>query len=525
MTALAGLIHTLKPNESAPLQDQIRALLGVCQGTIWIAPDVSVALGYAGTPVLDLTADGIQPRTSNDGRMTAALDGYISNALTLRRELEDLGTRFRGHGDAELVAEAASRWGLNRLLQKIAGAFALALWDQEARALHLVRDRLGLRQVFVRRESNHVAFASDSAAFPGTAINMEAARQYLQFGYVRSPLTLRQNVHAIPPGHRLMLQTKDNDLPDTEAYWSPATALEENALRNQDAEIRMLQIDRLRQNLIKEAIHMDVPFAFFNDGNNDSYALGAMLERGSDKPFKTYPMAALNGATLQTACDGLSHMPEPTANPLAPAWWTTFQKIKDQAPVVMAATDIVQIAPLNNDRSESLRDKLLSFFPEKIRRLKDRARDAYLSRHRQWADLGGEMPVWLEPRLDMSNAQRLAFFDFCDRMVGERLPAMARVAAAASLELRLPFADARFLDVGWPRLSNTSVAPFAIWLRGPLRPRMQDFLTQNQLQRLGLENTQTLFEAWDRFLKGEDGASQALWTLMTLLAWSSKQLK
>ena len=153
MSFLAGLVFRQIPTTPDAVRRAGRALVdaGSSRGAddtgVWA--EGGVTLGSRALRTLDLTPDGAQPVKSADGRVAVILDGYVANAQNLRRELEEAGIRLHGHGDSELVAAGAAHLGLNRLLQKMEGAFALALWDADSKALHLVRDRMGIKPLYV----------------------------------------------------------------------------------------------------------------------------------------------------------------------------------------------------------------------------------------------------------------------------------------------------------------------------------------------------------------------------------------
>ncbi len=68
------------------------------------------------------------------GTVRAVADSDLSNAASLRCLLEDRGHVFRGFTDAEVIAHAYQEWG-DACVERFAGAFALAIWDEVTRRL------------------------------------------------------------------------------------------------------------------------------------------------------------------------------------------------------------------------------------------------------------------------------------------------------------------------------------------------------------------------------------------------------
>lgn len=475
---------------------------------------------------LDFTPDGTQPFTA--GAFTVALDGYVANAPALRRDLEEEGkVVFRGHGDAELIAQGAKTWGLNRLLQKLEGAFTFVLWDSDNAALHLVRDRLGARPLYVTLHDEIIAFASDYRAFrtlPGftPVLDTQAMRAVLAHGHIPAPYSPWKGVFAVPPGHRLMIGAQDMALNPTEAWWSPASAIEESALRAHGDTMRR---DRLFAALSAEALRLDVSYALLDDLSPASSQLRSNLDRASGKPYTSFPVSLPDGIALQMAYDSLCQLPEPMTDPMAPSWYLSCKNAAKESPVCVVATGL-EIPVPEDARHRRLR-RALSYIrflhpvlPGRYRALTRSAESLYMESTRLWT-LDAPQPDVIEPRGDISPDHRLAFWAFADGFRHGFMPAMDRIGHAAGVELRMPWADARLLDCGLPCPTGAGNPDMATWLRGPLRPRVSDQMNDANIQRLGLEDPAPYLNAWQDFLNGNNAHTRPLWTLAVLLGWAA----
>src|SRR5690606_1523096 len=105
-----------------------------------------------------------QPMHSPSGRYVITFNGEIYNFAELRAQLDALGITFRGHSDAEILLAAIEQWGIERTIQQCAGMFAIALWDREAHALHLIRDRLGEKPLYYGVMNGTLLFGSELKA-------------------------------------------------------------------------------------------------------------------------------------------------------------------------------------------------------------------------------------------------------------------------------------------------------------------------------------------------------------------------
>ena len=114
-------------------------------------PEVSlggVLFGHRRLSIIDLTRCGHQPMVSDDGNHVLAYNGEIYNFVELRAELAQLGHRFHGRSDTEVLLKAYEEWG-TAAFNRFNGMFAFTLWDGRRKVLLAVRDRFGVKPLYV----------------------------------------------------------------------------------------------------------------------------------------------------------------------------------------------------------------------------------------------------------------------------------------------------------------------------------------------------------------------------------------
>ena len=67
---------------------------------------------------------------------------------------------IRKHTDAEILLKAFICYGYN-MVNKINGAFSLAIWNEAKQELFLARDHLGVKPLYYTLIDNTLVFASD----------------------------------------------------------------------------------------------------------------------------------------------------------------------------------------------------------------------------------------------------------------------------------------------------------------------------------------------------------------------------
>src|SRR5882724_10805957 len=87
-----------------------------------------VALVHNRLSIIDLSAAGHQPMSSDDGRFVLSYNGELYNFLELKTELEGLGHRFHSRTDSEVVLHSFIQWGA-ACLDRFNGMFAFAIWS------------------------------------------------------------------------------------------------------------------------------------------------------------------------------------------------------------------------------------------------------------------------------------------------------------------------------------------------------------------------------------------------------------
>ena len=125
----------------------------------------NVYLGHTRLAILEPTPAGYQPMIDASKRFTITFNGEIYNHLELR-PLLPLDT-WKGSSDTETLLELLSFKGLNAL-HLLKGMFAFALYDNIEDSLLLVRDRLGIKPLWIKSDYDCVSFSSEVRPLLGT---------------------------------------------------------------------------------------------------------------------------------------------------------------------------------------------------------------------------------------------------------------------------------------------------------------------------------------------------------------------
>src|ERR1700682_4078259 len=109
---------------------------------------LSVTLVHRRLAIIDLSPAGHQPMSNEDGTVWITYNGEIYNYLDLKQDLIASGHSFRSSTDTEVLVHGYEDWGIERLVSKLRGMFAFAIYDASEATLVLVRDRFGIKPLY-----------------------------------------------------------------------------------------------------------------------------------------------------------------------------------------------------------------------------------------------------------------------------------------------------------------------------------------------------------------------------------------
>lgn len=268
---------------------------------VWQDPDhPQIVLGHRRLAIIDLSPLGYQPMVSHSGRYWCVYNGEIYNYQAIEAELRALGHHFKGRSDTEVFLTALDQWGLNQTCQKIIGMYAFIIWDRDQKTIHVMRDRLGKKPLYIGWAGKNLVMGSELKAVRAhpdfhATINHQALNGYMTHGFVQAPATIHEQVWTLPPGARMTLPVKDiavgEDLTRRiEYYWDLPRVIDlaaSHRSHKSDAEY-IQEFDTLLRQCVKERMISDVPLGAFLSGGIDSSVVTALMQTQSGAPVKTY---------------------------------------------------------------------------------------------------------------------------------------------------------------------------------------------------------------------------------------------
>jgi asparagine synthase (glutamine-hydrolysing) len=247
-----------------------------------IYTDTGISLGHRRLSIIDLSSAGAQPMSNKEGYLTITYNGEIYNFQEIREKLKEKGYRFKSNTDTEVLLYGYQQWG-EKVLERLNGMFAFAIWDGRKKRLFVARDRVGIKPLYYFWDGERFVFGSEIKAILlhniERKINKNVAKDYLNLRYMPGEETLFKGIKKLLPGHYMVL--KDDEL-QIEEFWNyplPESRKDKNAVK----EVKKLFGRSVRRRLIS-----DVPVGVYLSGGLDSAAITGMVAGIKEDPVKTF---------------------------------------------------------------------------------------------------------------------------------------------------------------------------------------------------------------------------------------------
>ena len=282
-----------KPLPDAALHSMAQKLVhrGPDDEGIWHQPQRGVGIGNRRLSIIDI-GGGHQPFVSDDGQIAVVQNGEIFNYIELAAELRQQGVQLKTASDTEVILRLYEREGI-ACLKKLNGMFAIAIDDAREDAMYLVRDRIGVKPLYVLDDGEQVLFASEIKAImplaqlnsTRPAIDLIAIHHYLTFNYIPAPRTIYQSVRHVMPGTWMRFSRKPGAMGvQTQRWWSLADQHELDF----DFDAWSEQFMAILDDATRIRLRADVPFGAFLSGGVDSSTIVGLMARHVSRPVKTF---------------------------------------------------------------------------------------------------------------------------------------------------------------------------------------------------------------------------------------------
>ena len=285
--------------------------------------DNSAVFGMTRLAIRGLS-DGKQPIIDHDTGVMMACNGEIDNHLDLREWLLTRGRTVKQTTDVAVIPALYLELG-DAFVERLKGAFAIAIWDPRDKKLLLYRDRAGERPLFFSVNEGIVSFASLIAALvlpnPNVFnISIDAIHSYLQSGFFVAPKTPFAEIQKVLPGEMVAINALGIK---RKRYW------QWNAVQTNKQSGSLAAFDDIFREAVRKQSEVDVDFGLFLSGGLDSSLITAVTK--SIRPEKTLKAYSLR---FTEASYDEGHYAEQVANTLGVDFIPVWVRPEDFPPTI-----------------------------------------------------------------------------------------------------------------------------------------------------------------------------------------------
>ncbi|WP_369765569.1 asparagine synthase (glutamine-hydrolyzing) [Flavobacterium sp. WC2429] len=245
----------------------------------------NIGLGHRRLSILDVSAAGHQPFLSDDERFVMVYNGEIYNFKEFYPELKSNGFDIKTGSDTEVLLKLFQLHG-SKMLHRLNGMFAFAIWDKLKKQLTVVRDRMGVKPLYCSFYNESFYFASEQKALFTAGLPLKVAQdgleEYIFNRFVAGDNTLYENIKKVLPGHIMTIHEGGKVV--NEKWWDLKTEIQNHPrIENPIEWFRETFDDSVKLRMVS-----DVPVGILLSGGLDSSSILASLHEQKYKNIQTF---------------------------------------------------------------------------------------------------------------------------------------------------------------------------------------------------------------------------------------------
>lgn len=238
--------------------------------------DEFVTLGHHRLSIIDLDSRSTQPMSDSDDKIKVVFNGEIYNFQAIK-DLLKVKYDFRTTSDTEVIIYAYKEWGI-KMVERLQGMFAIALYDSELKQIFLIRDHRGIKPLYYYAKDGYFVFASElkgvTSVLRDRSIKLKVSQKaldlYFSLGYIPAPYSLYEGVFKVSRSSYLVYDLAAKIISQEYLYQGSTTPV--TSLEN--------YFDLIEKKILDHLV-ADVPVGVFFSGGTDSSLIAAVLHKYS----------------------------------------------------------------------------------------------------------------------------------------------------------------------------------------------------------------------------------------------------
>lgn len=285
--------HTGKPSELLKAMTETLHHRGPDGYGYHIDPAMGLGMGHARLSIIDLET-GQQPLFNRSRDNVLIVNGEFYDYKHIRTTLRLEGHDFVTKSDSEIALPLYEKYGLD-FVQHLRGEFAFSYYDGREEQLILVRDRFGIKPLFYHIHNNTIFWGSEIKAL---FAHPEIKRQFSHAGILHQLMhtmvpgtTAFENIHALKPGHMLVLKRQGNSFQVREIKYWDLDFPKENEREEKEPGYYIANVQEKLLEAVQHRLEADVPVGCYLSGGIDSCSMLGMASSMQQSPVKAFTIS------------------------------------------------------------------------------------------------------------------------------------------------------------------------------------------------------------------------------------------
>lgn len=243
-----------------------------------------VSLGHLRLSILDLSVHANQPMETQ--KYALVYNGEVYNFTELKNQYQ---LNCSTQSDTEVILKGYEKIG-DKIFAELNGMFAIAILDKETNELTLVRDRMGIKPIYLYQNEGLIAFSSELKALKklqdfglNFSVNPKAVANFFHLGYIPSPLTIYNQITKFPSGTIAKIKNKTISY---SKFWDISEKIKNSCIDNENEALQ--QLNNLVNSSVQFRLRSDVPFGTFLSGGIDSSLVTAVAQKNTNHNLQTF---------------------------------------------------------------------------------------------------------------------------------------------------------------------------------------------------------------------------------------------
>ncbi len=254
---------------------------------IWISKDKKTGFSHSRLSIVDLDKRSKQPMIFENEKIVIIFNGEIYNYVELRKKLQKK-YKFRTTSDTEVLGYLYIEKGV-KLLDEIEGMFAFAIYEKEQNKTFIARDFIGQKPLIYCQDKEGFFFGSEIPVILNSNPKLDKKIDYgslgvfltPNFSHIPAPFTIFKNIKKLEPSHYIIV--KQGNIIEKKQYYK----LQKKKLKKRnEADFICRKVNWMKP--------LDVKYASFLSGGNDSSLVCSCLEKEAEKKVEVYTLKVGN---------------------------------------------------------------------------------------------------------------------------------------------------------------------------------------------------------------------------------------